>query len=32
MSMTGFGRALAEVGDRRVRVVIRSVNHRGLDL
>ena len=32
MSMTGFGRALAEVGDRRVRVEIRSVNHRGLDL
>jgi uncharacterized protein (TIGR00255 family) len=32
MSMTGFGRALAEVGDRRLRVEIRSVNHRGLDL
>jgi uncharacterized protein (TIGR00255 family) len=31
-SMTGFGRALAEVGDRRLRVEIRSVNHRGLDL
>lgn len=30
--MTGFGRASADVGDRRVRVEIRSVNHRGLDL
>ena len=30
--MTGFGRALAEVGDRRLRVEIRSVNHRGLDV
>jgi uncharacterized protein (TIGR00255 family) len=31
-SMTGFGRATADRGDRRVRVEIRSVNHRGLDL
>jgi uncharacterized protein (TIGR00255 family) len=31
-SMTGFGRASAEAGDRRLRVEIRSVNHRGLDL
>jgi uncharacterized protein (TIGR00255 family) len=31
-SMTGFGRASAEVADRRLRVEIRSVNHRGLDL
>jgi uncharacterized protein (TIGR00255 family) len=30
--MTGFGRASADVGDRRLRVEIRSVNHRGLDL
>ncbi|HVR64830.1 MAG TPA: YicC/YloC family endoribonuclease [Polyangia bacterium] len=30
--MTGFGRAAAEVADRRVHVEIRSVNHRGLDL
>jgi uncharacterized protein (TIGR00255 family) len=30
--MTGFGRASAEAGDRRLRVEIRSVNHRGLDL
>jgi uncharacterized protein (TIGR00255 family) len=32
LSMTGFGRASAEAGDRRLRVEIRSVNHRGLDL
>jgi len=31
-SMTGFGRASVEVGDRRLRIEIRSVNHRGLDL
>jgi uncharacterized protein (TIGR00255 family) len=31
-SMTGFGRASAEVADRRLRVEVRSVNHRGLDL
>ena len=30
--MTGFGRASADVGDRRLRVEIRAVNHRGLDL
>ena len=30
--MTGFGRATVEAGDRRLRVEIRSVNHRGLDL
>lgn len=30
--MTGFGRASIEVGDKRLRVEIRSVNHRGLDL
>jgi uncharacterized protein (TIGR00255 family) len=30
--MTGFGRATAEAGDKRLRVEIRSVNHRGLDL
>jgi uncharacterized protein (TIGR00255 family) len=30
--MTGFGRASADVGERRLRVEIRSVNHRGLDL
>jgi len=30
--MTGFGRASGEAGDRRLRVEIRSVNHRGLDL
>jgi uncharacterized protein (TIGR00255 family) len=30
--MTGFGRASVEVGDRRLRIEIRSVNHRGLDL
>jgi uncharacterized protein (TIGR00255 family) len=32
LSMTGFGRAVAEAGDKRLRVEIRSVNHRGLDL
>jgi uncharacterized protein (TIGR00255 family) len=32
MSMTGFGRALAEVDGRRVAVEVRSVNHRGLDV
>src|SRR4029077_14387777 len=31
-SMPGFGRASAETGDGRLRVEIRSVNHRGLDL
>ena len=31
-SMTGFGRASVETGDGRLRVEIRSVNHRGLDL
>jgi uncharacterized protein (TIGR00255 family) len=30
--MTGFGRASADAGDRRLRVEIRAVNHRGLDL
>jgi uncharacterized protein (TIGR00255 family) len=30
--MTGFGRASVEAGDKRLRVEIRSVNHRGLDL
>src|SRR5262245_60744429 len=30
--MTGFGRASVEAGDRRLRIEIRSVNHRGLDL
>ncbi len=30
--MTGFGHGSATVGDKRVRVEIRSVNHRGLDL
>src|SRR6186997_1268016 len=30
--MTGFGRASVEAGERRLRVEIRSVNHRGLDL
>jgi len=30
--MTGFGRGSADAGERRVRVEIRSVNHRGLDL
>ena len=30
--MTGFGRASAEAGDRRLHVEIRSLNHRGLDL
>src|SRR5262252_7452725 len=32
LSMTGFGRASVEAGNRRLRVEIRSVNHRGLDL
>jgi len=31
-SMTGFGRSSAAVGDRRLTVEIRSVNHRGLDV
>ncbi len=31
-SMTGFGRATAEAGERRLHVEIRSLNHRGLDL
>ena len=30
--MTGFGRASVEAADRRLRVEIRSVNHRGLDI
>ena len=30
--MTGFGRASVEAGERRLRVEVRSVNHRGLDL
>jgi uncharacterized protein (TIGR00255 family) len=30
--MTGFGRASADAGERRLRVEIRSVNHRGLDI
>ena len=30
--MTGFGRGSADAGERRLRVEIRSVNHRGLDL
>jgi len=30
--MTGFGRASVEAGERRLRVEMRSVNHRGLDL
>jgi uncharacterized protein (TIGR00255 family) len=30
--MTGFGRASVEAGHKRLRVEIRSVNHRGLDL
>ena len=30
--MTGFGRASVEAGERRLRVEIRAVNHRGLDL
>src|SRR5580765_3210760 len=30
--MAGFGRASVEAGERRLRVEIRSVNHRGLDL
>jgi uncharacterized protein (TIGR00255 family) len=30
--MTGFGRGVADAGDRRLRVEIRSVNHRGLDV
>jgi uncharacterized protein (TIGR00255 family) len=30
--MTGFGRASVDVGNRRLRIEIRSVNHRGLDL
>lgn len=32
LSMTGFGRALEEVGDDAFEVDIRSVNHRGLKL
>lgn len=32
LSMTGFGRGSALVGDKRIRIEIRSVNHRGLDL
>ena len=30
--MTGFGRGSADAGERRLRIEIRSVNHRGLDL
>ena len=30
--MTGFGRASVEAADRRLRVEMRSVNHRGLDI
>jgi uncharacterized protein (TIGR00255 family) len=30
--MTGFGRASVDLGNRRLRIEIRSVNHRGLDL
>ncbi len=30
--MTGFGRGSVDAGERRLRVEIRSVNHRGLDL
>ena len=30
--MTGFGRGSVDAGDRRLRVEIRSVNHRGLDV
>lgn len=30
--MTGFGRASVDLGGRRFRIEIRSVNHRGLDL
>jgi uncharacterized protein (TIGR00255 family) len=32
MSMTGFGRAVADVQGRHVAVEVRSVNHRGLDV
>jgi uncharacterized protein (TIGR00255 family) len=32
VSMTGFGRGRAMVGDRAVGVEIRSLNHRGLDI
>src|SRR5215475_10419555 len=32
LSMTGFGRASVEAGEKRLRIEIRSVNHRGLDL
>jgi uncharacterized protein (TIGR00255 family) len=30
--MTGFGRASVDVGNKRLRIEVRSVNHRGLDL
>jgi uncharacterized protein (TIGR00255 family) len=30
--MTGFGRASVELGEKRLRIEVRSVNHRGLDL
>jgi uncharacterized protein (TIGR00255 family) len=30
--MTGFGRATVEAGEKRLRIEMRSVNHRGLDL
>jgi uncharacterized protein (TIGR00255 family) len=32
LSMTGFGRAVRDVGGRRVVIEIRSVNHRALDV
>jgi uncharacterized protein (TIGR00255 family) len=32
LSMTGFGRATVECGEKRLRIEVRSVNHRGLDL
>ena len=30
--MTGFGRGSTTIGERRLRIEVRSVNHRGLDL
>ena len=30
--MTGFGRATVECGEKRLRIEVRSVNHRGFDL
>ena len=32
LSMTGFGRAAVDCGGKRLRIEVRSVNHRGLDL